>query len=407
MPKFAIVSAALSLSAAALAIPAAAQPAGERPSVETVSSQAGELQLQVVASGLEHPWAVAPLPDGRLLVTERNPGQIRIVSNDGSVSQPLANVPQIFRFKGETSRSQAGLFDIVLHPDFARNNQIFVSFSKPTERGAAVAIVRARLTDGGLADVQEIFEMKADDQDSSGLHFGGRMAIAADRQHLLLSIGDRRNISRSQDFADQAGSILRMTLDGQPASGNPQLPAEEDEQEDEVKPADPYIFAVGSRNSQALAIAPGSGDLWSAEHGPQGGDRLDRIAAGANLGWPFYTTGKDYSDAPLGAGEPPAGMQAPTHAFEETVAPSGATFYTGRLIPAWSNALLVGGLANKALMRVTLEGERVAAVEKIEIGHRVRDVRVGPDGAVWMVSDEEDGKVLRLAPAAAVAMAGH
>lgn len=396
-------AATLSISAlvAALAWPAAAQDTGER---QAIASEAGELQLQVVASGLEHPWAVAPLPDGRFLVTERNPGRIRIVSADGSVSEPLANVPQIFRYEGETGRSQAGLFDIVLHPDFASNNQVFVSFSKPTERGAGVAIIRARLDGNSLSDVEEVFVMKPEDQDSSGLHFGGRMAIAADRQHLLLSIGDRRNISRSQDFADQAGSILRMTLDGRPAADNPRFAPEEDEQEGEVKPADPYLFAVGSRHSQALAIAPG-GDLWSAEHGPQGGDRIDRITPGVNLGWPFYTTGKDYSDAPLGASEPPEGMQAPAHAFEETVAPSGATFYTANAIPGWSNALLVGGLFNKALMRVSLNGTGVGSVEKIAIGHRVRDVRVGPDGAVWMVTDEEDGKLLRLAPAGAPAMA--
>jgi aldose sugar dehydrogenase len=407
VPKFTPAYVTLSVSAALLTIPAATLQAADGQAVERVSSEAGELQLQVVASGLDHPWAVAPLPDGRFLVTERNPGQIRIVSADGSMSEPLGNVPAIFRFEGETPRSQGGLFDIVLHPDFARNNQIFVSFSKPTDRGAGVAVIRARLDGNSLSDVREIFLMKPEDQDSSGLHFGGRMAIAADRQHLLLSIGDRRNISRSQDFADQAGSILRMTLDGQPAADNPQLPAEEDDEDGEMKPADPYLFAVGSRNSQALAIAPGSGELWSAEHGPQGGDRVDRITAGANLGWPFYTTGKDYSDAPLGAGEPPAGMQAPTHAFEETVAPSGAAFYTANMIPGWSNALLVGGLGNKALMRVSLNGGRVGSVEKIDIGHRVRDVRVGPDGAVWMVTDEEDGKLLRLAPAAAVAMAGN
>lgn len=401
MPKLAVVL-SLSASAALLALPAGAQDTGDR---QTIASEAGELQLQVVASGLEHPWAVALLPDGRFLVTERNPGQMQIVSADGTVSEPLGNVPAIFRFQGETGRSQAGLFDILLHPDFASNNQIFVSFSKPTERGAGVAVIRARLDGNALADVEEIFVMKPEDQDSSGLHFGGRMAIAADRQHLLLSIGDRRNISRAQDFADQAGSILRMTLDGEPADGNPQFPGEEDDEEGEVKPADPYLFAVGSRHSQALAIAPGSGDLWSAEHGPQGGDRVDRIAPGANLGWPFYTPGKDYSDAPLGEAEPPAGMQAPIHAFEETVAPSGATFYTASAIPGWNNALLVGGLYNKALMRVSLNGTNVASVEKIEIGHRVRDVRVGPDGAVWMVTDEEDGKLLRLAPAGAPAMA--
>ena len=397
MPKHAAAARILA-SAAVLTLGGAALRAEEGEAATRVSTRAGELQVQQVATGLEHPWAVAPLPDGRFLVTERNPGQMRIVNADGSVSEPLANVPDIFRYKGETGRSQAGLFDVVLHPDFAANNQIFVSFSKPTERGAGIAVIRARLDGTGLSDVTEIFVMKDEDQDSSGLHFGGRMALAADRQHLLLSIGDRRNISRAQDFADQAGSILRMTLDGRPAADNPQLPAATDDEDGETKPADPYLFAVGSRNSQALAIDPASGDLWSAEHGPKGGDRIDLIRPGVNLGWPFYTAGADYSGAPLGEQRPPAGMQAPTHAFEDTVAPSGATFYTADTIAGWRDSLLVGGLYNKALMRVSLNGSQVAEVEKIDIGHRVRDVRVGPDGAVWMVTDEEDGKLLRLAP---------
>lgn len=392
-------------SAAVLALGGTALRAEEGETVTRVATQAGELQLQQVASGLEHPWAVAPLPDGRFLVTERNPGQMRIVGADGTVSEPLANVPEIFRFKGESGRSQAGLFDVVLHPDFAVNNQVFVSFSKPTERGAGVAVIRARLDGNALADVTEIFVMKDEDQDSSGLHFGGRMALAADGQHLLLTIGDRRNISRAQDFADQAGSILRMTLDGRPAADNPQLPPATDDEDGGTKPADPYLFAVGSRHSQALAIAPGSGELWSVEHGPKGGDRVDLIRPGVNLGWPFYTAGADYSGAPLGEESPPDGMQAPAHAFEETVAPSGATFYTADAIAGWRDALLVGGLYNKALMRVSLNGSQVAGVEKIDIGHRVRDVRVGPDGAVWMVTDEEDGKLLRLAPAAAATAA--
>lgn len=388
----------LTAVAVALAIPSAVLGAQDDQSVTRVATGAGEMQLQVVASGLAHPWAVAPLPDGRFLVTERNPGHLRIVSADGSLSEPLANVPEIFRFEGD---SQAGLFDIVLHPDFATNNQIFVSYAKPTARGAGVAVIRARLDGNSLADVTEIFVMKDENQDSSGLHFGGRMALTADRQHLLLSIGDRRNISRAQDFADQAGSILRMTLDGRPAADNPQLPRSEDDDDGTTKPADPYLFAVGSRNSQALAVEPGSGNLWSAEHGPKGGDRVDFVRPGVNLGWPFYTAGVDYSGAPLGERQPPAGMQAPTHAFEETVAPSGATFYTADAIPSWQGTLLIGGLYNKALMRVAVNGTEVGSVEKVEVGYRVRDVRVGPDGALWMVTDEEDGKLLRLGPAAA------
>jgi aldose sugar dehydrogenase len=402
VPKFPFVPAALALTSMVFAAPVLGQQTADKPELvasQRITTEAGEMQLDLVARGLNHPWAVALLPDGRLLVTERNPGTIRIINADGSISAPLANTPEIFRFEGPTSLSQGGLFDIVLHPDFQRNQQVFVSFSKPTDRGAAVAVIRARLTDNAIADIEEIFEMKAESQDSSGLHFGGRMAIAADGEHLLLSIGDRRNISRSQDFADQAGSVLRMTLDGQPSADNPQLPPQTSDDE-ERKPADPYIFAVGTRNSQALAIHPVTGDLWSAEHGPQGGDRIDRITPGVNLGWPFYTTGKDYSDAPLGMNEQPAGMQAPTHAFEETVSPSGAVFYTGNMISGWNNALLVGGLANKSLMRIKIDGTSVSLVEKIAIGRRVRDVQVGTDGAVWMVTDEEDGTLLRLTPVA-------
>jgi glucose/arabinose dehydrogenase len=366
----------------------------------TIQTEAGNLRLETIATGLAHPWALARLPDGRMLVTERNPGQLRIVAPDGTVSAPVANVPEIFRFEGPTPRSQGGLFDVRLHPDFARNRQLFLSFSKPTERGASVAIVRATFEETGgnarLGNVATVFEMKPEDQDSSGLHFGGRTAISRDGRHLFLSIGDRRNISRSQDATDQAGSILRMTLDGKPAADNPRFAVGEG---DEGSAPDPFLFAIGSRNSQALAVDPSNGNLWSVEHGPQGGDRADLVRPGVNLGWPFFTAGKDYSDAPIGGERPPEGMQAPTHAFAETVGPSGATFYTGTAIRGWQGNLLVGGLANEALMRLVIERDRVASVETIEIGRRVRDVRVTPDGAVWMVTDEEDGALLRLTAA--------
>lgn len=382
----------------ALAANAGAQDAAPMPEASYVMAGSTELRVDTVATGLNHPWAVAPLPDGRLLVTERNSGALRIVSATGQVSAPLSGIPEIFRFEGITSMSQGGLFDALLHPDFERNSQVYVSFSKPTERGAAVAIIRGTLAASGLENVTEIFVMKPEDQDSGGLHFRGRMALAADREHIFLSIGDRRNMSRAQDFGDQAGAILRMRLDGTPASQNPQNFPKAADSEDESAAPDQYMFAVGSRNSQALAIDPTSGDLWSAEHGPQGGDRLDRIAAGTNLGWPFYTTGKDYSDAKVGAEQPLEGMQAPTHAFAETVAPSGATFYSAGLLSNWQGSLLIGGLANKSLVRANISDGAVSAVETIEIGRRVRDVQVGPDGAVWMVTDEEDGALLRLTP---------
>jgi aldose sugar dehydrogenase len=371
----------------------------------TVQTAAGPLRLTTVAKGLEHPWALALLPDGRVLVTERNSGNLRIVARDGTLSQPVAGVPEVFRFEGESGRSQGGLFDVRLHPDFAQNRTILLSMAKPTERGAGVAVVSARLAEGSgqaarLQDVRELFLMKPADQDSSGLHFGGRMALAADNRHLFLSIGERRNISRSQDAGDQAGSILRMTLAGGVPADNPPMPPGEDDA-GKPRPADPYVFAMGSRNSQALAIQPGTGLLWSAEHGPKGGDRVDPVRPGVNLGWPFITAATDYSGAPMGVGLSREGMQSPAHVFTETVAPSGAVFYTDDAIRGWRGSLLVGGMANQSLMRISTQGQKVQSVEKIDIGRRVRDVRVGPDGSIWMVTDHADGELMRLAPAGA------
>lgn len=376
--------------ALALAAPLAAQDTeGESPPLPQLSevrSEAGTLEARVVARGLVHPWGLALLPDGRMLVTERNPGHLRLIGRDGSVSQPLAGVPEIFRYKGDTDRSQAGLFDVKLHPGFAQNRLVYLSLSAPTERGAALKVVRGRLGAAGLEQVETVFEMKEADQDSSGLHFGGRMAIDPRAGHLYLTVGDRRNISRAQEGEDQAGSVLRMTLDGAVSPGNPFL-NEEDK--------DDFIFAMGSRNSQALTL-DGDGLLWSVEHGPEGGDRVDAIRAGDNLGWPFVTGGVDYSGAPMGVGLNREGMVSPLHVFAETVAPSGAAFYRGAMFPGWQGHLLVGGLANQALMRVAVADGRVAGVEKIEIGRRIRDVQVASDGAVWMITEHEDGELVRL-----------
>ncbi|MFN3944497.1 MAG: PQQ-dependent sugar dehydrogenase [Allosphingosinicella sp.] len=376
--------------ALAVAAPAAAQDTnGESaplPQQKAVTSQGGTLQARVVARGLVHPWGLALLPDGRVLVTERNPGTLRIVGRDGRVSAPLGGVPEIFRYEGETDRSQAGLFDVKLHPQFASNRLVYLSLSAPTERGASVRIVRGRLGDAALENVETVFEMREDDQDSSGLHFGGRMAIDPRAGHIYLSIGDRRNISRAQEGEDQAGSILRMTLDGQVPSDNPFVGDAD---------TNDYIFAKGSRNSQALALDP-QARLWSIEHGPKGGDRADLVRAGANLGWPFITAGVDYSGAPMGVGLAREGMTSPLHVFEETVAPSGAVVYAGAMFPRWRGNLLVGGLYNESLMRLGLAGDRVTSVERIEIGRRIRDLAVAPDGAIWLVTEHEDGELVRL-----------
>jgi aldose sugar dehydrogenase len=391
MKRFSCSISAGVAAALALAAPLFAQDTnGEGPplpQLREVRSQAETLQARVIARGLVHPWGLALLPDGRMLVTERNPGQLRLVGRDGSVSQPLTGVPKIFRYEGDTDRSQAGLFDVKLHPGFAHNRLVYLSLSAPTERGAALRIVRGRLETAGLEQVETIFELKEADQDSSGIHFGGRMAIDSRAGHLYLTVGDRRNISRAQNGEDQAGSVLRMTLDGAVPPDNPFVG--DDDKDD-------FIFAMGSRNSQALTLDAG-GLLWSAEHGPEGGDRVDAVRAGVNLGWPFITGGVDYSGAPIGVGLSRDGTVSPLHVFEETVAPSGATFYRGKMFPAWQGNLLVGGLANQALMRIAVANGRVADVEKIEIGRRIRDVQVAPDGALWLITEHEDGELVRLA----------
>lgn len=363
---------------------------------DVVEAEGQTLELHTVATGLDHPWALAFISDDTFLVTERNSGTLRVGDTDGTLSGPIWEADDLFRFEGETPRSQAGLFDIQLHPRFEQNGWAYISYSRQTERGAALVVVRGTVTREGegvmFSDVEDIFVMKEEDQDSSGLHFGGRMAFDPADASLFLSIGERRNISRAQDASDQAGSVLRMTEDGQAHPQNPSF-----ETEAEEGPSDPYLYAMGVRNIQALGVRPESGQLWAADHGPEGGDALRHIEAGTNHGWPFITGGEDYSGAPIGVGREMAGMTSPVHFFDETVAPSGLVFVPqDSAFEDWAGDMLVGGLYAEGLVRIRLENEALADDELIELGHRVRDVRIGPDGAVWIVTDEADGAVLRL-----------
>jgi aldose sugar dehydrogenase len=360
----------------------------------TVETEHHRLRVETMAEGLDHPWGLALLPDGRFLVTERNPGHLRLGSRHGELSGPVEGVPGIFRYKGETGRSQGGLFDVVLHPEFDENNFVYLSFSKPTERGAGVAIVRGRLSEDGdtprLEDVETIFEMKEEDQDSSGLHFGGRMAFHPEDHTLFLSIGERRNISRAQDPDDQAGSIIRITDDGSVPENNPFVG-------DDGK--DDKIFSWGHRNPQGLAFNPETNELWSNEHGPKGGDEINRIEAGNNYGWPFVTGGVDYSGAPLGVGTEKEGMTSAVHIFDDTVSPSGLAFYTGELFSEWRGDMLNGGLVSEGILRVRVSDGEVVEEEHIDLGRRIRDVKIAGDGAIWVITEYEDGEVLRLTPA--------
>jgi len=357
-----------------------------------IDSDHVRIKAEVVAGGLQRPWAIALLRNGRFLVTERDHGRLRLGSAEGSLSEPLAGVNSVFRFHGDSS-SQAGLFDVKTDPEFESNNCIYLSYSKPTDAGAAVAIDRAVLvTDPTphLTEVTTIFELKRENQDSASLHFGGRMAWHPADHTLFITIGDRRNMNRAQNLADQAGKILRMHRDGTVPDDNPFIGDSE---------ADPYVYSYGHRNSQGIAFNPQTHELWENEHGPQGGDELNRIEARGNYGWPLACAGTDYSGARVGDGPYVEGTIPAVHYFEETVAPSGLAFVTGGEFTSWHGDLLTGGLMTEGLVRQRIASGKVVEHEHISIGQRIRDVQLADDGTVWLVTDETDGQVLKLSRA--------
>ncbi len=363
---------------------------GQMSQTRTVSTKHHDLRIETVAAGLENPWGIALLPDGRFLVTERNSGRLRLGSRDGELSSPIEGTPRVFRFQGDEG-SQAGMFDVRLDLDFAANRRIYLSYAKPTDSGAAVCIDRAELDEAGrLSAVTTIFEMNRADQDSSSLHFGGRIAIHPVDGHIFITVGDRRNMNRAQSTHDQAGTVLRMTTDGDAPADNPFFGREG---------FDPYTYSYGHRNSQGLAFDPVRLDLWENEHGPQGGDELNLIRAGGNYGWPFTTAGLDYSGAPIGVGREMEGMIAPVHDFPGTLAPSGLVVVRGDLFGKWNGDVLNGGLVSEMIARVRIEDGAVVEEEAIPIGRRVRDLVLAADGSIWLVTDHEDGEVLRITPA--------
>lgn len=344
-----------------------------------------QFQTQVVASGLEHPWSLAFLPDGRMLVTEK-PGRMRIVSADGTVSKPLAGVPKV------DARNQGGLLDVVLDPKFETNQRIYFSFSEPREGGNGTAVARARLDGDRLSDVEVIWRMTP--TLDSTMHFGSRLVFARDGT-LFITTGERSILPgrrQAQDLGSAFGKIIRINPDGSIPKDNPFV---------DKADALPEIWTYGHRNMQAAALHPETGTLWIVDHGPRGGDEINVIEKGKNYGWPTITYGIEYSGEPVGEGRTQApGMEQPIYYWDPVIAPSGMAFYTADLFPEWKGSLFVGGLAPKYVARLTLDGTRVVGEERLLEGHaRFRDVRVGPDGALYLVTDEDDGEILKLVPA--------
>lgn len=349
--------------------------------------QTGEaVRVVEVAGGLQMPWALAFLPDGRMLVSERS-GRLRVVSTDGELSDPVAGVPRVH------ASGQGGLLDVVLSPDFAEDQRIFFSYAEPTEQGVRTAVASARLDADALRleDVRELFAQQDDPGGSH--HFGSRLAFAADGS-LFVTLGDRNTRRElSQSLQSHLGKIVRIMPDASVPSDNPFVGQAD---------ALPEIWSYGHRNVQGAAIHPHSGVLWTHEHGPRGGDEVNIGKAGANYGWPEITYGRDYvTRRPFGEGTEREDVEAPVHHWKPTsIAPSGMSFYTGELFPQWQGNLFIGALRGQSLRRLVLDGERVVAEHLLleERGARIRDVREGPDGALYVL-DESNGQILRLEPA--------
>jgi glucose/arabinose dehydrogenase len=373
---------ALAVIVISIALPSAARPFIAE--AQTFKSSAGNIKVETVAGGLVHPWALAFLPDGRMLVTER-PGRMRIVTPDGKLSAPLGGLPKVFAV------GQGGLHDVVLDRGFADNKTIYFCFAEPSEGGGRTALARAKLDDGKLDDVAVIYHQKG--PVSGGNHFGCRIAQSADN-NLFLTQGEHfTDRDEAQKLTSDLGKIVRIAPDGSVPKDNPFVGRND---------ALPEIWSYGHRNAQGAAIHPQTGKLWEHEHGAKGGDEINIPQPGKNYGWPVISFGVNYDGTPVGSGKSSMpGMEQPIKYWVPSIAPSGMAFYTGDLFPGWKGSLFVGALAGQMLVRLSLEGEKVTGEERLlqGLGERIRDVRMGPDGALYLVTDNSAGRVLKVAPA--------
>ncbi|MFY2764140.1 PQQ-dependent sugar dehydrogenase [Arenimonas sp. MALMAid1274] len=369
----------LLLAAACVAGPAAAQ------SNEVLApSSLGPLRVTTLASGLQNPWAMAFLPDGRLLITER-PGRLRVYSN-GTLSAPITGLPAVW------AQGQGGLLDVALDPDFARNQRLYLSYAEAGSGGkAGTAVMRARLVGSALQDVLVIFRQEP--KLSTGNHFGSRLVF--NRQgHLFITLGENNVRISAQALDQHQGKVVRLWPDGNIPTDNPFVghpTALED------------LWSYGHRNPQGATLNPWTGALWTVEHGAMGGDEINIPQAGKNYGWPRITHGLDYNGQPIpeSVGTSAPGMEQPVHQWTPSIAPSGMAFYTGLELFDWQGDLFVGALAAQQLVRLEIAGDRVVAEERLltGMGHRVRDVRNGPDGALYVLTDSGNGKLLRIVQA--------
>ena len=392
---------ALSAPFAAAQTPADPRPANNPDQKPALAGQtdAPEQKLGVafdvvtVAEGLQNPWSVAFLPGGKMLVTER-PGRLRVVTADGKLSEPVAGLPPVF------ARGQGGLLDVVFDPGFAKNSVIYWSFSEPRENNENnTAVARGKFVDDAAAprveDVQVIYHQRP--SMNSPLHFGSRLVFGRDGT-LFVTQGDRSIIPgrmQAQKLDSGIGKLVRINTDGSIPKDNPFVGKEG---------VLPEIYSYGHRNLQAAALNPATGELWEIEHGTRGGDEINIVRKGKDYGWPTIAYGIEYQGGPITGGiQQQAGMEQPIYYWDPIIGPSGMTFYMGSLFPQWKGSLFVGGHGSRDLVRLSLNGEKITGEERLlkdlgPKGEAIRDVRTGPDGALYLLTDGAQGKLLKLVP---------
>jgi glucose/arabinose dehydrogenase len=353
----------------------------------TLKSAKAAYRLVTLTRELEQPWGMAFLPDGRMLITER-PGRLRVFADGKLEAAPLTGVPKVY------VGGQAGLLDICLHPAFATNRVLYLSYIAGNDRQSVTSVARAELGDSGLSHVQTVFE--ALPGASRQLNLGSR--IVFDREGFMyVSVGDGYQMNRAQDLGDLAGKIVRLKDDGSIPADNPFV----NRPLVKGKTARPEIFTYGNRNPQGLAMHPVTGRIWEVEHGPKGGDELNILKAGANYGWPLATHGINYDGSKITDHASLPGMEDPLRWWVPSISPCGLTFYTGDRFPGWRGSIFTGALTNKALFRIEVDGEKYVGEERLLVGRLpfIRDVRQGPNGFLYLVTHADDGGLYRLEPA--------
>lgn len=358
-----------------------AAPAMVLAQAETARTKKGtEVRLEKLVGGLNHPWGMAFLPDGRLLVTERNTGRLYILNTDHTLSKPLKGVPEVW------SNGQGGLMDVALDPDFKENKYIYLSYAKPDDGGkATTALGRGKLADGRIENFKDIFVQKPYIDGPN--HFGNRIEFSPDGKYLFFALGERFQFDPAQDLSNHLGTVIRIYPDGSVPKDNPFVGRENAEDE---------IWSYGHRNIEAMAFQPETGALWIGEMGPLGGDELNRIEKGANYGWPVVSWGDHYDGRKIP--DPPTQPKFKDAARHWTpvISPSGMEFYAGDMFPKWKGNALLGGLTHKELVRVVFDGTKIVDEDRLPMPARIRDVDTAPDGSIYVLADEDDGNVWRI-----------